>query len=124
MDFNADLYNLTGKDFEFLITPSDIEIKTEDFDRIMTPDSIEWNKVIKDDWAYYQVGPDEFSYSWEPPGIQMTFNDEINFEKAKLIADEVVAKLSKYTGQFNATIESIFDSRRVMWRNLFQYLLS
>jgi hypothetical protein len=55
MDTNTELINLSGKDFEFLITPSDIEIKTEDFDRIMTPDSLAWNKVIKDDWPYYQV---------------------------------------------------------------------
>ena len=99
MASNADLNILTGKDFEFLITPGDIEIKAEDFDRVMTPDSIAWNKTTKDEWPYYQVGKDGFSYSFEPPGIQMTFNDEIKFEKAKLIADEVVAKLSKYTGQ-------------------------
>jgi hypothetical protein len=104
MDNNCDLNNLTGKDFEFLITGNDIEIKAEDFDRIMTPDSFAWNKITKDDWPFYQVGDDEFSYSWEPPGIQMTFNDEISFQKAKLIADEVVAKLSKYTGQ---TIELV-----------------
>lgn len=95
----VDRSNLTGADFEFLITPSDIEIKSEDFDRIMTPESFGWLKADKNNWNYYQVGSDEFSYSWEIPGIQMTFNNEIKYVKAKQIADEVVAKLSKYTSQ-------------------------
>lgn len=95
----VDTSKLTGSDFEFLITPSDIEISKEDFDYIMTPDSLQWAKTIKDGWLYYQVGTDEFSYSWEEPGIQMTFNKEISYDKAKLIADEVVTKLSKYTSK-------------------------
>lgn len=85
--------------FEFLLmAPDDIEIRNEDFDRIMTPDSMEWEKIHKNSWVYYQVGNDEFSYSFEMPGIQMTFNDDISFDKAKQIADEVATKLSGYTG--------------------------
>lgn len=89
----------TGKDFKFLITPGDIKIKREDFDNLMTPDSIPWTKVFKNECTYYQVGVDEFSYSWEMPGIQMTFNAEITFEKARQIVEEVANKLIKYTGQ-------------------------
>jgi hypothetical protein len=89
----------TGKDFEFLIKPEDIEIKPEDFDNLMTPDSIPWTKVLKNERTYYQVGVDEFSYSWEIPGIQMTFNAEITFEKARQIVEEVTTKLIKYTGR-------------------------
>ena len=89
----------TGKDFEFLITPGDIEIKSEDFDNLMTPDSISWTKVLKNERTYYQVGVDEFSYSREIPGIQMTFNAKITFEKARQIVEEVANKLIKYTGQ-------------------------
>jgi len=33
---------------------------------------------------------DEFRYSWQKPGIQMTFDDAISFQKAKKIADEVI----------------------------------
>ncbi|WP_153795813.1 hypothetical protein [Foetidibacter luteolus] len=95
----GDTSKLKGRDFEFLISPADIEIKNEDFDRIMTPDSFPWTKTIKKNWLYYKVGMDEFSYSWEAPGIQMIFNEEIKFEKAKLIADEVSLKLSNYSGQ-------------------------
>ncbi|MBK9256913.1 MAG: hypothetical protein IPM42_15635 [Saprospiraceae bacterium] len=85
-----------GEDFEFLIV-GDIEIFS-DFDNIMTPNSFEWIKTIKNDWDYYIVGQDEFSYSVEEPGIQMTFNKEISFEKAKQIADEVIANIIA-TGQ-------------------------
>jgi hypothetical protein len=89
----------TGKDFEFLITPGKIDIKPEDFDRLMTPVSIPWTKVYKNDLAYYKVGEDEFSYSRESTGIQMTFNPEITFEKARQIAEEVTNKLKGYIGQ-------------------------
>jgi hypothetical protein len=89
----------TGKDFEFLITPGDIEIKSEDFDNLMTPDSMPWTKVVKNERTYYQVGVDAFSYSRETSGIQMSFNAEMTFEKARQIAEEVANKLIKYTGQ-------------------------
>ena len=92
-------YELTGKDFEFLIVPADIEIKAEDFDRLMTPDTISWIKIIKEGWVYYQVEKDEFSYSMEISGIQMTFNLEMPYAKARTIADEVMKKLSAYCNQ-------------------------
>ena len=88
----------TGKNFEFLIT-GDLEIMAENHDEIMTPNSFEWTKIEKDNWPYYKVGQDEFSYSWEPPGIQMAFNDDITFQKAKNIADEIIENIQK-TGQF------------------------
>jgi DNA-binding PadR family transcriptional regulator len=87
----------TGKNFEFLII-GDLEITAENHDEVMTPNSLEWTKIEKDNWPYYQVGQDEFSYSWEPPGIQMTFNDNITFQKAKNIADEIIENIHK-TGQ-------------------------
>jgi hypothetical protein len=99
--------HMTGKDFEFLITPGDIEIKPEDFDHLMTPDSLPWTKVSKNDCTFYQVGKDEFSYTRETPGIQMSFNAEITFEKARKIVEEVADKLGKHTGQ---EIEVLFIS--------------
>ena len=89
---------MRGKDFEFLITPGDIDVKQEDFDNLMTPDSLPWTKVSKNELTYYKVGKDEFSYSREIPGIQMTFNAEITFEKARQIVEEVADKLQKHTG--------------------------
>jgi len=90
---------MTGKDFEFLITPGDLEIKRDDFDNLMTPDSLQWTKVSKNDKTFYQVGKDEFSYSTDKSGIQMTFNHEITFEKARQIVEEVSNKLTQYTGK-------------------------
>ena len=86
----------TGENFEFLII-GDIDIFL-DFDNIMTPNSYKWIKIIKDNWNYYQVGEDEFSYSVEEPGIQMIFNNEIIFDKAKRIGDEIIANITA-TGQ-------------------------
>ncbi len=59
----------TGKNFEFLIT-GDITIPNSDFDRIMTPNSFNWEKIKKNNWIYYKVGKDEYSFSFEIPGIQ------------------------------------------------------
>ena len=90
---------LMGKDFEFLITPDDIEIKPEDFDALMTPDYTSWEKVSKKDRTWYQVGKDEYSYYREPRGIRMAFNREIRFEKARKIVEEIEIKLKAYTGR-------------------------
>jgi hypothetical protein len=97
VDSTVDRTAWTGKDFEFLIT-GDIEIPKDTYDSIMTPNSIEWIKIDKNNWTYYQVGQDEYNYSWEMPGIQMTFNESISYQKAKKIADEVVENI-KATGQ-------------------------
>jgi hypothetical protein len=94
---NEDRSQWTGKDFEFLIT-GDVDISSADFDQIMTPNTFQWKKVNRNDWYYYLVGEDEFTYSLEMPGIQMTFNKEISFEKAKQITDEVINNI-KATGQ-------------------------
>lgn len=106
-----DRSNWTGADFEFLIS-GDVNISKEDYDRIMTPKSIECNKIIKNDWEYFQAGQDEFSYSWEEPGIQMTFNKEITFEKAKKIADEIIQNI-KSTGQ---EVELIILDKKNIYR--------
>ncbi len=87
-----DRSNWTGKDFDFLIT-GELELSAENHDQIMTPNSFVWTKIERDNWPYYQVGQDDFHYSWEPPGIQMTFNDDITFNKAKTIADEIIQNL-------------------------------
>ncbi len=92
-----------GKNFEFLIR-GEIELTPENHDEIMTPNTIVWQKIMKDDYPYYKVGEDEFSYSWEMPGIQMTFNPEIKYAKAKKIADEVMENLNN-AGQSAELVE-------------------
>jgi hypothetical protein len=106
---NMDKINWTGENFEFLITGVD-EIPNEEYDRIMTPNSFKWKKVIKNEWPFYEVGKDEFSFSWEIPGIQFTFNKEVKYEKAKNIADEIIENL-KEIGQ-NAEL-LILESNKV-----------
>ena len=87
-----DRSNWTGENFEFLIT-GNVEVTASEYDELMTPNSFSWEKTVKNDWTYYKVGQDEFSYSWEMPGIQFTFNKEVKFEKAKQIADEIMENL-------------------------------
>jgi hypothetical protein len=96
-DAAVEAYNPMGKNFEFLIT-GDVVIPSEDYERIMTPNSFPCTKIIRDGWPYYQVDQDEFSYSWEIAGIQMTFNESADYMKAKKIAEEVVENI-KATGQ-------------------------
>jgi phosphopentomutase len=71
---------------------------------------VSWQKVDRDNCYYYQVEGDEFTYSWEMAGIQMTFNKEISFEKAKQIADEVIDNI-KASGQKAELI--VLDSSNV-----------
>jgi len=97
VDIEIDRSRLSGRDFEFLIT-GDINIKSENFDDIMTPNSFAWIKIERDNWVYYQIGDDDFYYSIEPPGIQMVFNKEISFTKAKVVVDEIIYNL-KANGQ-------------------------
>ncbi len=92
----ADTSTATGKDFEFLIQ-GDIDVYA-DWDNVMTPKSMKWEKLEKNNWTYYMVGDDEYCYSIEPPGIQMTFNPEVSYSKAKQIADEIIENI-KETGQ-------------------------
>lgn len=90
---------LTGKDFEFLIThPDEFEILDKDFEGLMTPDDMPWSKILKNNWTYYTVGADEYYFSMEPPGIQMVFNHEMPYNKAKNIGDQIVEKLKRYSG--------------------------
>lgn len=88
---------VTDEIIEFLITPPDLEVSSDQFDHLMTPDSEPWTKGLKNNWPYYQIGEANLTYSWEPPGIQMAFSGNITRQKAKKIAEEVVAKLRIYT---------------------------
>jgi len=87
------MQNFSPGHFEFLIT-GDIELSPDQFNSLMIPASFHTKRVERNGWIYFQIDTDEFSYSWEPPGIQMTFNKEATFQKAKQIADEVVKNLN------------------------------
>ena len=81
------------RNVEFLIV-GDVDLSVEEYDDVMTPNSVPWTKVMKGNWPYYNVGNDEYSYSFEEPGIQICFNKEIAYSKAKLIADEILANIN------------------------------
>jgi hypothetical protein len=88
--------NWTGNDFEFLIRFADDkepQLKQEEYDRVMTPNTFQWTKTMKDDYPMYCVGDDSYYYSWEIPGVQMIFNDSISFIKAHKLAYEIVNNL-------------------------------
>jgi hypothetical protein len=104
------MQNFSPGQFEFLIT-GDIELSPEQFETLMMPTSFEVKKVEKDGWVYFQTSSDEFSYSWEPSGIQMTFNKEATFQKAMQIADEVTRNLN--SAGFDAELLVIDDSQVV-----------
>ncbi|WP_300672469.1 hypothetical protein [Soonwooa sp.] len=89
------LLNLESKtdfkngEFEFLIC-GEIKLDSESWEKILSPNTIDTKKVLRNGWPYFQVGSDEYSYSFEEVGIQMTFNEEMEFQKAKRIADEII----------------------------------
>lgn len=91
-EIEVDKSKWTGKDFEFLIA-GEIDIPSGDFDDVMTPNTFNCVKTERNNWIYYKVGDDDFNYSFEPPGIQMVFNDSISFLKAKEIADEIIQNI-------------------------------
>jgi len=102
------MQNLSSGQFEFLIT-GDIELTSEQFENLLMPSSFQIQKVERNGWVYFHASGDEFSYSWELPGIQMTFNKECSFQKAKQIADEVVQKLN--AAGFDAELAKIDNSQ-------------
>lgn len=98
---------LCGRDFEFLIR-GEVKLPNKNWEEILTPNSMSWEKIIRDDWPFFRIGSDEFSYSWEMSGIQMTFNAEITYEKARKIADEVINNLRRL-GQNPELVEIFSD---------------
>lgn len=94
-------------EFEFLIR-GEIEFP-DNWKEILTPNSLKVEEIIEDEWFDFKVGDDMFSYSFEEPGIQMTFNKEMEFNKAKKIADEVIENI-KQTGQ-NAELLILDNSK-------------
>ncbi len=93
--------NWNGSNFEFLIRFEDNKEPTipdgKLYDAIMTPNSMQWVKIVKDGCDYYRVGDDEYSYSWEMIGIQMVFNAEVSYIKAHKIVYEIINNL-RYIG--------------------------
>ncbi|WP_298117055.1 hypothetical protein [Flavobacterium sp.] len=92
---NIDRSDWKGKDFEFMIT-GDINIPIDKFEEIMLPKSLELKEIQRDNWTYYQFGENEFTFSDEMVGIQMSFNDSIHYILAKEIVDEVLEQIKSF----------------------------
>jgi hypothetical protein len=45
----------------------------------------------------YQPAGEEDAYSWQIPGIRLFFKNQTDFDKAKNIADQIVAELNDKT---------------------------
>lgn len=93
--FNDIDYNSTA-DFEFLFRHDDIYITNDLFDKMLSPESVDWEKIEHQNWTYFVTEHGAFSYSFEMIGIQMTFTKDFDFEVAKKIADEVLPKVKRY----------------------------
>jgi hypothetical protein len=93
---SVDKSSWTGKDFYFLITGM-VQLQKEEYDKIMTPTTFEWSR-LSTKWPIYNVGKDEYGFSFEKSGIEMTFSEKIEFSKAKQIANEIIENICS-TGQ-------------------------
>ena len=94
---SVDKFEWTGSDFYLLITGA-TQIEKGSYDTLMTPKTFEWSRISQIKWPIYRVGEDEYSFSFEKNGIEITFCESVRFNKAKQIGDEIVEKLCS-TGQ-------------------------
>ena len=90
--------NLTEKDIGFFIlSPADSEIADELLQGLTAVGHNESIHIFKSDWLVYEPAVEEDAYSWQIPGIKLYFKDETDFDKAKSIADQILAELKDKT---------------------------
>ena len=103
--------NLTEKDIGFFIlSPPDSNISDEllqNLNAVGTNDSIH---IFKSDWLVYEVAGEEDAYCWQIPGIKLYFKNQTDFDKAKSIADQILAEL-KSKAQINLDLVIIDKAR-------------
>jgi hypothetical protein len=102
----------TMKHYAYIILyPQGVEISDERLQKFITPDRKDWLQVWTHDWLYYTRDGEEDMYAWQLPGIKLVFNDEVLFDIALDIANEVVAAL---TDEYGAVIERVLIDRERM----------
>ena len=90
---------LTEKGTAFLVLyPDSLEINNDVLDKLALHDNKSSVYVSKDDWLHYQPDGDDQTYSWKVPGIKLIFGPDVNFDKAKELADEFVVRLKEQSG--------------------------
>ena len=87
---------------QYLIRPNESEwfdLHKEDFSRTFRPINFESETISG--WGDHRIKLEgvEISFSYEDPGIQIIFYDEIDGETADQIVDEVLENIEKTTGQ-------------------------
>lgn len=61
-----------------------------------------------DDWRI-EVDGSSISISVEPPGVLISFEDKVTFERAHAIADEIKDRVEEVTGQRGKLLQISFD---------------
>ena len=90
---NVDTSGWTGADF-YLIIAGATQIDKNNYDKLLTPKTLEWSRMNQIKWPIYKVGEGEYSFSFEKHGMEITFSETIQFNTAKQIANEIIEKLS------------------------------
>ncbi len=105
----------TMKHYAYIILyPQGLEISDEVLEQFITGERKHWLKIWTHDWLYYTRDGEEDMYAWQLPGIKLVFDDEVLFDTATDIANEIVATL---TGQYGAGIERVLIDRERLAAN-------
>ena len=90
--------NLTEKDIGFFIlSPADSEIPDDVLQNLNAAGTDESIHIFKCDWLIYEPSGEEDGICWQIPGIKLYFKNETGFDKAKSIADQILAELNDKT---------------------------
>jgi hypothetical protein len=91
---NIDFNSSSG--FEFLFRHDEIYITADLFDKLLSPESIDWDKIEHEGSYLFTTRHGAISYSFEMAGIQMTFTKGFDIDVARKIAHEVLIKVERY----------------------------
>jgi hypothetical protein len=61
----------------------------------LAPANMAWQYEVRDKMPWYVVGADGYTYSWEPPGIQLLFDEGVAADRAVAIAEAIVAGMQE-----------------------------
>ena len=89
--------NLTEKDIGFFIlSNADSEI-SDDLLQNLNAGKDESIHIFKSDWLVYEPSGEEEGICYQIPGIKLYFKNETDHDKAKNIADQIMAELKEKT---------------------------
>jgi len=90
--------NLTEKDIGFFILlPADSGINDDLLENVTAAKQDQSIHIFISDWLVYEAPGEEDAYCWQIPGIKLFFKGETDFDKAKSIADKILAELKDKT---------------------------